>query len=155
MTQLTVTLKTLMEIDQIACGPVIQEIIYEEDDACLYDKDDNCLEIPYIAFGTTITLDNYEWEYKLCGSGNTVSLKVDPDSPKEIRIFKELIKRVVKGSIPNIQTFDLSNNVLSYNSKNKIFKCGCETISLDRAKELVDFMNNCINTAKPLRKRKS
>lgn len=153
MTQFTVTLKTLMEIDQLPNDSVIKGVEYEKDDVYLYDDDDNCLEVPYIAFGATITLNDYRWEYKLSSSGDKVYFEINSNSPQQILIFKELVKRVVKGSLPKIQTFHLSNNVLSYNSTDKTFKCGCETICLVKAKKLIAFMNECISSVKPVNKK--
>ena len=153
MNKLTVTLKSLKEIDNLPDDSVIQEFEYNDSYITFFDCDQNKLSVPIIMLGTTITLSNYEYDYQYNTGGGTESLSINNDNPKSMMIFRELVKKVVKGKIPEIKTFDLSSNVLSFNSESKEFTCGCEVIQLNKAEELIAFMRGCINSVKPVNKK--
>lgn len=144
MSKLTVTLFDLMDIDQFPEEHIIQSYAVCNNEYMEFDDDKGTtLLVPLVMLGRTITLDNYVSKYE--SEITNVSLKVDTDNPKQLAMFKSIVKKVIKGKIDEVKFFELENHTLIFNERDQMFTCGCESFSADKAKELIAFLDECVN----------
>jgi|688.fasta_scaffold1011175_2 hypothetical protein len=144
--ELKVTLMSLMEIDNLPDDSVAQEYSFNEEFVTIEDNKGSSIQIPIILLGATITLQNYKYEYE--SEITRLDFSIDSSDQSQMTLFKAIVKKVIKGKIPEFKFFDLTNYKLVFNESTKTFSCGCESFSVERAKELVSFLSGCINTTK-------
>lgn len=149
MAQLVVTLKTLAEIDKLVAAEIIGDYDADGDNITVFHKDEHTyIDVPIIMLGTKVTFDDYCAKHT--GHFATEECKVDKESPEEIAILKAITQTVHKGKIDcSVRQFELTENTVSFNETDRVFRCGCESFNVKRANELIKFIQKCISDTAP------
>ncbi len=144
--ELKVTFMNLMEIENLPDDSVAQDYAISGDSIEISNGEHESIYLPIVMLGATVTLNDYSYTHE--NEVGDITFSIDKDNPTEMSLFKAIVKKVVKGKIPELKYFDLTNHKLVFNESAKKFNCGCESFSVERAKELVSFLSRCINTTK-------